>query len=87
MRNIEPFAELTAFLVVALATLGATAFLIRASWLAVLADCPPGSAPVDRTYWLAFLCVVAGAAATVWAARRLRDAGRTGREDEPVLWI
>ena len=87
MTSVVRTALRAAFLIAALTALVATGALVHASWLSIVAD-PAASAPADgRSYTVAFLCVVAGAAVALLIARRLRDSAHFGRDDEPALWI
>lgn len=87
MRPTEPFASLATLVVAVLATLSATAVLVATSWLSLLAEVGEGAGDADQGYRLAFLGVVAGALAVVWAARRQRGARPVAHGDEPALWI
>lgn len=87
MRSREPVAAMVVFLAAVFVSLVAVAALVWTSWTSLTAERLPAAAPVDRTYWLAFLCVVAAAAVTLKAARRLRDAVRVARDEDPILWI
>ena len=88
MRPTEPFAPLATLVVAVLATLSAAAVLVATSWVALLTGLGEAGAGADHDgYWFAFLGVVAGALAVVWAARRQRGAHPTSHGDEPALWI
>lgn len=87
MRPTEPFAPLATLVVAVLATLSAAAVLVATSWVALLTGLDEGAEVDDHGYRLAFLGVVAGALAVVWAARRQRGARPVAHGDEPALWI